>query len=176
MKPAVVLKKIRSLRVVAGALFSLLMIFSFQNCAPQQNCAASSADCSAKDSKTTNTGTRPSNNTISLGSSGSSSGGSSSGSGNTISIGGGSGGSGGGSSGSGWSNSGGSGTGSSGSGPLQFTAQPSGVSVIEQANFQLSASVGGGTYPYTYLWYKDGVAISDGTGNYSIYKIGRAHV
>lgn len=170
------LKRIRKIRLLSGLIVLSLSILSFQNCAPQKkacdskttNCSegstsnsSTSGNSSGNSSGTSIWGSRPSGSSgVSIGSGGSSSGGSS---GGGIVIGGGGTG--------GNTGSGGSGTGGGTSTDTTFriVKQPATSSVNEKASFTLSVSVAGGTYPYSYQWFKDSQAISNGAGTYESY-------
>lgn len=149
-----------------GFIFSLIFLglLAFQNCAPSQQCSLQNPCASGSSSSTSPTTASSSNLVLGNTSSGSSSGfGPSSGaasSGGSVSSGGGSFG---GSSSGGTPFTGASGTSSGTSGPLQITAQPTSLSIPVNQNFQFGVAVAGGTTPYSYQWYKNGVALTAGT-------------
>lgn len=161
------LKKIRGTRFSAFLVLIVgLSLLSFQNCAPSAMCASASNDCSAKVESSkdqASSGTGGSGSTgggSSLGGGGGYGSGGSSGSGGGTSLGGG------GSSGGGGSGSGGSTGGGSGSSGFRITKQPVGVTVVEFQDINLNVAVSGGSTPYSYRWYKDGIAIDELTGIY----------
>ena len=173
------LKKKRHFRVMSIVAMMGLMIVSFQNCAPQANCGSVGSACTSESSSTSPTSgssssgsTRSSNQNspnLVIGG-GSSSSGSGSANNGAIQIGSGvssgisaSGGS--------TSSSSGSNSGSSSSGGTGFriVTQPSSQTVYEGQNFTIQLGVTGGSYPYSYQWYKDGAAITSGLGKYSMY-------
>lgn len=174
------LKKKRHFRAISLVAIMGLMIVSFQNCAPQPNCGSVGSACTSDSASTSPTSgtsgsgsTRSSNqnspNLVIGGGSSSSSGSSSSANNGAIQVGSGMS--------SGISASGGStstgygsGSGSSSSGSgFRIVTQPSSQTVYEGQNFTIQLGVTGGSYPYTYQWYKDGAAITSGLGNYSMY-------
>ena len=171
------LKRIRKIRLLSGLIVTSLTVLSFQNCAPQKkSCDSKTENCSSSGSATNAStsgnstsiwGGRPSGSSgVGIGSGGSSSGGTSgSGTGGGVVIGGG----GSGGSGSGGSGSGGTGGGSSTDTTFRIVKQPTATSVNEKASFTLAVSVAGGTYPYSYQWFKDNQAISNGAGTYESY-------
>jgi len=159
-----------------GFIFSLIFLglLSFQNCAPSQQCSLQDP-CGGSSGANTSAANNSSSSGLILGntangggnssgfgpSSGSSSSGSSSSSGgsfgtNPLSGGGSS------SGGSPFSGVSGSVGGSTG-GPLTITLQPVSVSIPVSQSFQFGISVVGGTPPYTYQWYQNGVALAAGT-------------
>ncbi|WP_413613009.1 hypothetical protein [Bdellovibrio sp. HCB-110] len=178
-----ILKRIRNFRVLSGLLITFLTILSFQNCAPQSSmCSGTNAECNSEgstSSPSTDKGSvwesRPgSGNSGGVGVGGGSGGGGSvstgsgsssgTGSGGAISVG--SGGSSG--SGSGGVSTGGTGTGTSNT-AFRIVKQPASMTVTEGGQFVLDVNVSGGSYPYSYQWYKDGKAITNGMGDYSSY-------
>lgn len=189
-----ILKKNRSLRIISSLSAMTIMIFSFQNCAPQGGCSGGSTSGCSTDSSSNTSGSGSSskspyqnNNNLVIGGGGSS--GNSGGSGGkngVIVIGGGGSGSGaGGGSSSGGSSSGnaggGSGTiivgggnnsgggGAAGDTSLRIVNQPKALTVYEKQDFSFEVGVTGGKYPYSYQWYKDGNAVTNGLGTYSFY-------
>lgn len=167
------------------AASSSVLLLLFQNCAPNLEACDSlnTASCASLNPDNSSDG-RTSDSTLGGGisfggdrlggGSGAYTGGGSS-TGGGINIGGGSGGSGGSSSGNGSSGGGGiniggggSGGGGNGSGPgeggqvdttFRITAHPQATAPFEGQDFRLEVLVAGGTYPYSYEWYKDGVKL-----------------
>lgn len=182
-----ILKRIRNFRVFSGLLIAFLTILSFQNCAPQNMCGQSGGSDCANEGSTNNGSNSNTDKNSSIWSSrpgaGNSSGvgigggGGSSGGSVSIGSGGSTGGSGGGVPIGGGTSGGGTGGGGSvtpgGSGPtntaFRITKQPESQTVVEQRQFTVEVGVAGGTAPYTYQWYKDNTAITNGMGEYNAY-------
>ncbi|NUN04436.1 MAG: hypothetical protein HUU57_01630 [Bdellovibrio sp.] len=173
------LKRIRKIRLLFSLVALTLTILSFQNCAPQKKtCDSKTTNCKEDSASNASTGGNTSGNSggssvwggrpsgsggVGIGGGGSSSGGGSGGgTGGGIVIGGGGGGGG-----SGGGGGGGGGTGTDTT--FRIVKQPATTSVNEKTSFTLSVSVTGGTYPYSYQWFKDGQAISNGAGTFEMF-------
>lgn len=172
-------KNLRKIRSLLGLLLSTLTILSFQNCAPP---VESSEQSSTSDGKTSGTSKQNSSSNSNIWGPRNSSGSANGSAGATMLPGGGSTG---GSSAS--SSNSGSSSGSRSGGPVaigggtsggastgstdytfRITQQPQSLNAPEGTRFQIEVVAFGGKTPYSYQWYKDGKAITDGLGVYSI--------